>query len=107
MGLSDSGIQQVRAAISELQANKNKLVEDLQQLQSSINSDSNFQQYVAGTDVGTRDNETILKIIEIANKSCDSTDGVIGRTNSFLDQQHQDNIRKAQLQAEAAQGGVQ
>ncbi len=109
MGLTDAGINQTRAAISELQATKNKLTEDLAQLQNVIKADANFQKFVEGTPTGARDNELVMEIIKIANESCSSTDGVISTTQAFLDEQHADNVRKAQLQAEqaASEGGAQ
>jgi len=106
MGLSDSGINACRTEIDSLKSYKSKLTEDLAELQSAIRADANFQKFVAGTDVGQRNDELINKIIEIAGRSGDSTDGVISTTYRFLDEQHRANVEKARLQEEKARGDI-
>lgn len=100
MALTDSGIAQTRNEISNLISSKAQLLTSLETLKSSIQSDENFQIFRAGTDIGDRCNEKIEKIIEIANKSCSSTDGVISTTMSFLEQQAAINREKAQFNVE-------
>ena len=100
MALTDAGIAQTRDQIATLKSDKDKLISSLEILKATIQSDENFQKFNEGTDIGARCNEKIENIISIANNSCNSTDGVISTTNSFLEEQATINRDKAHLNDE-------
>jgi hypothetical protein len=101
MGLTDNGISRTRSELERMQKSKNDLLYALRALEVQIQKDENFQKFKDGTDIGKRCDDKIRRIIEIANKACDSTGGVVNTTNRFLDQQAQANREKAKLNQEA------
>lgn len=104
MALSDSGIAAARSKMSEFKITVNALNEELTNLKSFINADSNFQKFSAGTDRGQRSKDNVMSLVDIGYKTSDATDSLIAKTNSFLDSEHQKNLQKAKLNEENSTG---
>ena len=88
MALSAGSISRARGTTTDIRKKLNKLNEAVYTLKSYLQSNENYQKFASGTDRGQKDNENLLKTIDLLDRALTSqTTSLISHFNSFLNRQ--------------------
>ena len=91
MALSDLGVTNTRNEVTTLSSQKERLSSLLNELETILTTDENYQKFRTGTAKGDAINSNISRIISISRSVIADTSSLISSTNTFLDQTDVEN----------------
>ena len=91
MALSDLGVTNTRNEVATLSNQKERLSSLLNELETILTTDENYQKFRTGTAKGDAINSNISRIISISRSVIADTNSLISSTNTFLDQTDVEN----------------
>ena len=91
MALSDLGVTNTRNEVATLSNQKERLSSLLNELETILTTDENYQKFRTGTAKGDAINSNISRIISISRSVIADTSSLISSTNTFLDQTDVEN----------------
>lgn len=94
MALTADNITSLREKMSDVETRRKQFLNSMELVTGEVTQNANYQTFVTGTEVGTKLNENMLKLVETAN-SLASTEiaNAISITNAFLDTQESLNSK--------------